>query len=127
MTELTTSPNVPSSPCCTENVVRFDLLMESLGRKGLRKRGRNIRHHDYVAYMEAFIGEKKRIIERLYASNITASTIRYKGLRIDDDILFEMRTADKRLMLDGDFDPNKMIPVGVSSSDFSAPSQVHGL
>jgi hypothetical protein len=44
----------------------------------------------------------------------------YQGKAMNEDVLFQMRAADKRLMLYGEFKPQKMMPPGVRSSDFSA-------
>jgi hypothetical protein len=64
----------------------------------------------------AFNAEKKATIERLYARGIKASNLPYRG-QIMDDKLFEMRVADRRLMLHGGFSPNYMVR-DYTNSDF---------
>jgi hypothetical protein len=85
-------------------------------RSAFRRSGYKISDHAYSAYMGAFNAEKKTTIERLYARGIKASNLPYRG-QIMDDELFEMRVADRRLMLQGGFSPNYMVR-DYTNSDF---------
>jgi len=85
-------------------------------RCALRRSGYKIPDHAYGVYMEAFNAEKKRTIERLYAHGIRASNLPYQGQTMNDE-LFEMRVADRCLMLHGGFSASYMTR-DYSQSDF---------
>jgi hypothetical protein len=80
---------------------------DKYARGALRDFGHKIPDHGYALYMQAFIAEKAKIIERLHNLGITPSKLPYRG-KIMEDALFEMRVVDKRLMLYSGFPPERM-------------------
>ena len=100
--------------CCQPEVFS---PYDSLARKALRD-DYGIKDHKYADYMEAIFLEKERVADMLRSRGITATSLRYKGKVLGQN-LFELRATDKWLMLRGGFKAERMRKE-FSTRDFGA-------
>ena len=87
---------------CPEIYIPYD----STVRDALTAVGKKVRDHAYCDYMEAVMSEKPAFERALRDKGLTAESLSADGM---SQWLFEMRAHDKRLMLRGGFDPDRMM------------------
>lgn len=86
---------------CPEIFIPYD----STVRAALVAVGKRVRDHAYSEYMDAVMSEKPAFDRALRDKNLTPTALSAADM---SPLLFEMRALDKRLMLRGGFNPEKM-------------------
>jgi hypothetical protein len=80
---------------------------DSTVRQALVRDGLKVRDHDYRHYISAVLSKKPNFVEALKVKNLSARSLNAEDLM--SEAVFELRALDKRLMLAGGFNAERMI------------------